>query len=80
MPSLEFKAAETLQTRVIVSDIDLLNKAGVEPFTPEALPHYAAWTRQDMVLVVSLLTSIANYARYAVLLLGVIVALLLFRG
>ena len=80
MASLEVNEAEALQGRVIIDDLNNLRRAGAEPFTTEALPHYAAWTRQDLVLVVSLLKSIATYTRYIVILLIIMTAVLLFRG
>ena len=80
MSTIELRRAAKLQSLVISDDLELLHNAGAAPFTPEAVPHYTAWTRQDMVLVVSLLTSIANYAKYILLLLALIAALLAFRG
>ena len=79
MATFEFKKATSLQDGGIVADLDLLRKDGIERFSQEAIRYYAMWTRQDIVLVVSLLTSIATYARYATILL-LLIALFLFRG
>jgi len=79
MPTFEFKTATSLQDRVIVDDAHALGKDGIERFSQEAIPYYTMWTRQDMVLVVSLLTSIAAYVRYSTILL-LLITLYLFRG
>jgi len=79
MPTFEFKTATSLQDRVIVGDAHALGKDGIERFSQEAIPYYTMWTRQDMVLVVSLLTSIAAYVRYSTILL-LLITLYLFRG
>jgi hypothetical protein len=79
MPTFEFKTATSLQDRVIADDVLALKKDGIERFSQEALPYYSMWTRQDVVLVVSLLTSIATYTRYSTILL-LLITLYLFRG
>jgi len=79
MPTFELNRATVLQDRVIIADLDLLRKDGIERFSQEALPYHVMWTRQDIVLVVSLLTSIAAYARYSTILL-LLITLYLFRG
>jgi len=58
----------------------LLSEKGIEPFTPEAVPSYLAWIRQDLVLAISLLNGIATYAKYAALLLAVIAVILIYRA
>lgn len=79
MLTFESKRASLLQDRVIVADLDLLQKDGIERFSKEAIPYHVMWTRQDLALVVSLLTSIAAYARYSTILL-LLITLYLFRS
>lgn len=77
--SIEMKLAGKLQDRIIDDDINALHRSGVEPFTHDASPHYLAWIRQDQVLVVSLLNTIAGYARFSLILLAIITAIVVYR-
>ncbi len=58
---------------------------GIKPATVEAMPHYAAWMRTDLVLAVSLLSfiaedtrTIAKYVKSVAVLLVLILLVLIF--
>ena len=73
-----FEVASDLQNRVALSENSELAAKGIAPVSQEAVPHYAAWTRSDLVMVVSLLTSIAGYLRTISITLAIIAVMVFF--
>ncbi len=72
MPRNFLELAADLQERTLKSENQRLAHDGIEPASWEAVPHYTAWIRTDVVLIAGLLTTLVSYVRWIVLLLAAI--------
>jgi hypothetical protein len=65
------------QKRVYGQDVQDLANVGVKPFSAEAVPYWANWTRQDLILVIHLLAHLNRHLGKIVSLLQTIVFLII---
>ncbi len=75
--------AGQVQKDGLIKDNQYLKALGIDPASPEASPHYLGWIRTDLVIVVSLLDTIAEesrssarYAKWTAFFVGLIAVML----